>query len=394
MSSSGRVKPNYLTHNEAKLIRGGHSYFEEFNNLIKQAKLSIQLQVYIFDDDQTGSTVAENLIAACQRGVAIQILLDGYASGNLANELIERMRKAGIKLRFFEPIFKGGNYYFGRRLHHKILVVDGQYALVGGINISDRYNDIPGIPAWLDFAIFMEGEIVFELHKLCNHLYAKKADDMIQLDRQSISKASWMDWHCMIRLRRNDWVMNRNQISATYMEFCRKAKQEIIIMSSYFIPGSFFRHHIVKAIKRGVNVKLILAGVSDVGLAKDAERYLYRWAMANGIQIFEYKQHVLHGKVAICDGRIVTIGSYNINDISALASIELNMDIDDPSFSKTVHDTLSNIIENGCDRITTNETLRWNAFARIYFWLAYSTVRLLFRIFTFYLRKRNDVTAR
>jgi cardiolipin synthase len=178
------------------------------------------------------------------------------------------------------------------------------------------------------------------------------------------------------------------------MEFCRKAKQEIIIMSSYFIPGSFFRHHIVKAIKRGVNVKLILAGVSDVGLAKDAERYLYRWAMANGIQIFEYKQHVLHGKVAICDGRIVTIGSYNINDISALASIELNMDIDDPSFSKTVHDTLSNIIENGCDRITTNETLRWNAFARIYFWLAYSTVRLLFRIFTFYLRKRNDVTAR
>jgi cardiolipin synthase len=178
------------------------------------------------------------------------------------------------------------------------------------------------------------------------------------------------------------------------MEFCRKAKQEIIIMSSYFIPGSFFRHHIVKAIKRGVKVKLILAGVSDVGIAKDAERYLYRWAMANGIEIFEYKQHVLHGKVAICDGRIVTIGSYNINDISALASIELNMDVDDPSFSKIVHKTFSDIMENACEPITANETLRWNWFTRVYFWLAYTTVRLLFRIFTFYFRKSNDAAVK
>jgi cardiolipin synthase len=299
------------------------------------------------------------------------------------------MREAGIKLRFFEPILKGGNFYFGRRLHHKVLGCDGKYGLVGGINISDRYNDMPGIPAWLDFAVFIEGEVVFELHKLCNQLYARKHSDIIELDRQQIMLEGWQRLNCAVRIRRNDWVMNKNQISATYMDFFRKAQDEIIIMSSYFIPSNFFRHNIIKAVKRGVKIKLILAGISDVEIAKDAERYLYRWALQHGIELYEYNKHVLRGKVAICDRKIVSIGSYNINDLSALASIELNMDFDQREFASSVREIFQSIINNDCVPVTSKNGIKWNLLTKCYHLISYAFVRFLFRLFTFYFRKKK-----
>lgn len=389
MSSAGKVRPGYSTKNKTTLIRGGQAYFSLMNRLIIEASQSIQLQVYILEADKTGSEVINNLMKAAKRGVTIQVLLDGYASGGLASAIISEMRAAGIKLRFFEPIFKGGNFYFGRRLHHKVLVCDGKYGLAGGINISDRYNDMPGIPAWLDFAVLIEGEAVFELHKLCNQLYAKEKADIVELNRQQITNEGWNNLNCAVRVRRNDWVINKNQISATYMEFFRQASKEIVIMSSYFIPSNFFRHNLIQAAKRGVKIKLILAGISDIDIAKDAERYLYRWALHHGIELYEYPKNVLHGKVAICDGRIVSIGSYNINDLSALASIELNIDVNDQHFAQHVQQEFEKIIEQDCIPISNHTGIKWNFINRLYHWFAYTIVRFLFRIFTFYFRKKK-----
>jgi cardiolipin synthase len=199
----------------------------------------------------------------------------------------------------------------------------------------------------------------------------------------------WQRLNCAVRIRRNDWVMNKNQISATYMDFFRKAQDEIIIMSSYFIPSNFFRHNIIKAVNRGVKIKLILAGISDVGIAKDAERYLYRWALQHGIELYEYSKHVLHGKVAICDRKIVSIGSYNINDLSALASIELNMDVDQREFASRVREVFQSIIDNDCSPVTSKNGIKWNLLTKTYHWISYAFVRFLFRLFTFYFRKKK-----
>jgi cardiolipin synthase len=201
--------------------------------------------------------------------------------------------------------------------------------------------------------------------------------------------------HCPIRIRRNDWVMNLNQISASYMEMFKHAQQEIIIMSSYFIPSNFFRINIIKCLKRGVRIRLILAGTSDVGISKYAERYLYSWAIRHGIEIHEYKNNILHGKVAVCDARMVTIGSYNVNDISALASIELNMDVEDSLFAETVHKTLSRIIDQECKRVNPVSTqTTYGPIERLMQWVAYETFRFVFFLFTFYFTrsKKNKKT--
>jgi cardiolipin synthase len=390
MSSNGRIKTSYSFHNQPELIRGGHDYFSALEAMIEQAKKSIQIQIYIFEEDETGTKIAEKLIAARKRNVAVQILLDGYASRKLSTLFKDKLRKEGVKLRFFNPIFKSERFYFGRRLHHKIVVCDGAVALVGGINISNRYNDLPGNPAWLDWAIQIRGEVAYELHKLCNQFYSKWNLDNIDLDRKEVHQNIDVSLHSAVRIRRNDWVMNKNEISASYMEMLKNAQHEIIIMSSYFIPCNFIRTSMVQAINRGVKIKLILAAVSDIEIAKYTERYLYAWALRHGIEIFEYKNNVLHGKISVCDDQIVTIGSYNINDISALASIELNIDVDEQQFASRVSSVLKEIIQKDCNKInpktfnTSQPILK-----KLLQWISYRTFRIVFRLFTFYFTKQR-----
>jgi cardiolipin synthase len=300
------------------------------------------------------------------------------------------MTNNNIQFRHFEPLLKSEKFYFGRRLHHKVLVVDGIYALVGGINISDRYNDTPGNSAWLDWAVMVNGEAAYELHKICNQFYAKKESDKIELERSHVMEALNINSVIPVRIRRNDWVKNKNDISATYMQMFKSAEKEIIIMSSYFIPGTFFKKNILTALDRGVTVKLILAGISDIGISKYAEKYLYRWAIRHGIEIYEYNTNILHGKIAVYDNKFVTVGSYNINDISALASVELNLDINDEKFATNVTQTLSNIINKECVKINPNKNINQFSLKEQFLqWCSYELFRITFTLFTFYFRKNK-----
>jgi len=144
-----------------------------------------------------------------------------------------------------------------------------------------------------------------------------------------------------------------------------------------------------RAAKRGVVIKLILAGTSDVKVAKQAERYMYRWLFKNRIEIYEYPHNILHGKIAVYDSVWVTGGSYNVNNISAYASIELNLDVKGNSFAGLVKDTLDGIIRNDCIQFTesTYQT-KYNFFQRIVQYVSYELVRLVFFLFTFYFRQR------
>src|SRR6478609_1630347 len=121
-------KEGYTHQNRIELIRGGHDYFECLSNLIRSAKFSIHLQVYIFSEDETGQEIFNALMDASQRGVAVLLLIDGYASQQLSGKRIRQLKSAGIRFRWFEPLLRSRHFYFGRRLHHKVVVVDAAAA--------------------------------------------------------------------------------------------------------------------------------------------------------------------------------------------------------------------------------------------------------------------------
>lgn len=385
------ISSAYSTYNEVELVRGGRDYFTILFQLVAKAKDSIHLQIYIFEEDETGTAVAEALLAAAARGVNVYLLLDGYASQHLPDEFIERLKVGGIQFRWFEPVFRSRYFYFGRRLHHKILVTDAMHSLVGGVNISNRYNDMPGQPAWLDWALYSKGEVSAELHNLCVEVWnkagwGKKRKQLLKTEASIHIKSP----ECLVRVRRNDWVRRKSQINRSYLEMFHKAESHITIMSSYFLPGQAFRRNMAKATKRGVKIKVIAAGTSDIALAKHAERYLYRRMLKQNIELYEYMPNVLHGKMSTYDSKFVTIGSYNVNNLSAYASIELNLDIQNRSFAKEVEKVLEAIMQNDCIRITEKEFEKHNTFfKRVWQRICYEIIRLLFFIFTFYFRQRG-----
>ena len=380
----------YSSQNQVMLVNGGRDYFDRLHHMIRQARYCIWLQFYIFKDDETGLAVADLLMQAASRKVSVYLLVDGYASQGLSRETIAKLENAGVQFKWFEPIFKSRKFYLGRRMHHKLVVIDGLYAMAGGINISNRYNDMPDTPAWMDRALFCEGSEVQKMLRVCRELWGR--DQVYEWDNQvnQLIQDKSATGRQEVRVRRNDWVKRKNEVTRSYLTMLLYAREEIIIMCSYFLPGRVFRREIANAIKRGVKIKLILAGHSDVMVAKHAERYLYHWLLKKGALIYEYQPTILHAKMAVYDTAFVTIGSYNVNNISAYASLELNIDVLDNNFAAQTKQKLEEIISKDCKEVTQHN---WRARPGFFLWIwqrcCYLFIKTVLRLFTFYFKQEE-----
>lgn len=366
---------SYSLYNSVTLIKGGKDYFKLLEQIINEAKISIHLQTYIFDEDSTGTAVANALIRAAKRNVKVYMLLDGYGSQALSDEFERRLTDAGIIFKKFRPLFKSKRFFLGRRLHHKVVVIDSWRCTVAGLNISDRYNDTPEASAWLDWALYVEGQVAPELEKICMRRIRVREID------QTVPKEKGSAGNVPVRISVNDRFAGKRQIYNSYLEMFHQSSSHLTIMSSYFLPGREFRKHISAAAKRGVKIQVVLTGDADVFMVKYAERFIYRWLFKNKIEVYEYHKNVLHAKIAVCDGSMVTIGSYNVNNLSAFASIELNLDVNHKEFANHVRERLEDIIVKDCVRVTEKKfNKQFNFFSRAAHKGAYEIFRLLFFI--------------
>lgn len=370
-------------------MRGGARYFRIVEEIASKAVYSLHLQTYIFDEDETGTTVANALKAAARRGVLVYVLLDGYASQKLSSAFIQDLKAAGVYFRFFEPFFRGSSYYFGRRLHHKVVVADGYYGLVGGVNISNRYNDMEGRPAWLDWALLVEGDVAQRLDKICVRMWNRGVFASRCLAGSVPHKVPPPE-KCMVRVSRNDWVFRRTEITNSYRMLFTLAQKEITIMTSYFWPPQGILRRMVIAARSGKRVRVVLTGYADVPLVKYAERYLYERLLRNNVEVYEYQKNVLHGKIAIADRQWATVGSYNLNTISAFASVELNLEVQDAAVAGHLCDAVNDIILTDCKRITSQSFVASaGPVSRALYYLSFRVIQLLFALFTFYFSQKK-----
>ncbi len=390
-----RQPTEYTLHNSATIVRGGADYFERIDQIADGARYTLHLQTYIFDEDETGKRVAAALMRAAQRGVAVYVLLDGYASQKLSAAFINSLRSAGVHFSYFSPFLQSSFFYIGRRLHHKLIVADGSAAMAAGINVSNRYNDIGDRQAWLDWALYVEGEAAKGIADVCVHVWNRsrkrpQCPQAIAVGAPGMPASTYPV--CPVRIRRNDWVFYKTEISATYRELFRTAESHVTIMTSYFWPPQRLLRAMARASARGVKIKLILTGKADVPLAKYAERYLYKWLFRHNIEVYEYQRNILHGKSAVSDNKWLTIGSYNVNNISAFASVELNLDVKDNKLATELNNKFETIIAADCVQI--NKDTFWESSglsSKVFYYLAYRIIHMVFFLFTFYFTRRRSV---
>lgn len=335
-------------HNRVDLLFDGKEYNEFFIELIRSAQHSIHLQVYIFDVDDYGELVFEELLMARERGVELYILVDAVGSDKLDEEHIQKLKSRGAHFSRFNGIVFKKLLRWGRRLHHKILLIDQVKAIVGGINIVSPYVDLSFKAPRLDFAVYLEGPITKDLTSYCEGLFLK-THGSVQFEeaRWPLTHSDGLD----ARVSVNDWILRRLQISKDYKELVRNSKDRITIINSYFFPRASFMKLLADASKRGVKVRLILAKYSDWPSWILASEYLYYYFLKNGVEIYLWDKSILHGKVATVDGEWSTLGSFNLNYTSYTGNLDMNIDVFSNRFSADLEKEIDLLIETGCEKV-------------------------------------------
>lgn len=337
-------KNKFSQKNKVELIYNGQEFIDLNLKLIQKAKKFIILQTYIFEDDEVTLPIINSLIEMSHKGVEVFILADGYGSRDFTEKNINKMREVGIKFEFFSPIFSKNFDHIGRRIHSKLLCIDGAYCLTGGINLSKRFNTPDNSPPWLDFACYLEGEEVHNIVRRNFPLYAKHFPEFISNHLHSM-EFNLPDNACLVRTNINDYMRLKNEIYKSYLKAFRSSQKQIVIVATYFFPGKRVLRSLAKAAARGVEVKLIFTVISDHPLERWSSKYLYSWFLSKGIQIYEWGESIVHGKLALVDDDWVTVGSYNHNFLSRFGNHELNLEIIDKSFAAKVQKEMDCLIE-------------------------------------------------
>ena len=184
-----------------------------------------------------------------------------------------------------------------------------------------------------------------------------------------------------MRVLENNWYRNKIEILRSYRAAFRSVQERMVIFASYFLPGRNERRLLRLASKRGVDITIVLAAESDAPIFKRATGFLYDFILRNNIKIYEYFPSNLHAKVAIFDGKLSTIGSYNLNHISDYGSVEMNIEVLDAPFTERFEKILLKIIETDCRQVTIEDYLRRKTIiSQFTGWISYQMIRILMRI--------------
>lgn len=298
--------------------------------------------------DDFGISVHKELINAAKRGVKVYLIVDSVGSRLLEEKNEIDLTDAGINYLRFNQMQLKWLYSWGRRLHHKILIIDEEISFVGGINVLSGV-DPKTQQQQLDFAILIQGPVITGLTQYCQMIYKKSSNKKIFFppSKKILPIRNGVDVKILI----NDWVYRRWQITRQYGKLTTKAKNEITIVNSYFFPRKTFMKKLVMAAKRGVRVRLILPKFSDWPNYILASEFLYDYFLKNGVEIYLWEKSILHGKIATIDDKWVTIGSFNLNYTSYQQNLEMNVNIYSEEFTKNLKNEIENIIRNGCQKL-------------------------------------------
>jgi cardiolipin synthase len=397
----------FIGGNHLQLLKNGTGYFPALHSAISHAEHEIYIQTYIYANDAVGSSIGNALKAAAQRGVSVNLLLDGFGSKELPASYVQELERAGVKVMFYRPRISPLTLKKTRlrRLHRKVVVIDSRIGFVGGINIIDDHNVPNQAPPRIDYAVRIEGPllpyIVASTHKLWRriawvHMRALKlsfspekplrpAQPAVQ---SSVKSAVQQVKHPSKQQTKNpvnanvtaafvvrDNILHRRDIEQAYMDAIATAQAEIFIANAYFVPGRRFRKALLAAAARGVSVKLLLQGRKEYFLMF-ATYAFYSEFLAHGIEIYEYRKSFMHSKVAVIDHSWATVGSSNIDPFSLLLGREANVVVQNSAFATELRTDLAASVEDGAYQISAQEWSRGNVLKRFFSWLAYGMVRL------------------
>jgi cardiolipin synthase len=321
---AGATRP--IPGNRVQLLQDGPETYQAMLALIAEAKSFIHFENYIIRQDETGRRFAEALAARAREGVAVRVLYDWLGCIGTRRRLWRQLRTAGCEVRAFNPPTPFHPLRSVSRDHRKLVVVDGTRAVIGGLCIGDEWAGNPdrGIPPWRDTAVLIEGPAAQALDLAFARVWQQSGDPLP--DEESATDAP-VSGTAVVRIIAGEPGRERAFRVIEYLAAgCRR---RLWITDAYLVPPPRLFEVLVQAERDGVDIRILVPGMSDVPLVRNITRLGYRDLLRAGFRIFEWKGPMIHAKSLVADGRWTRIGTSNINLSSLVGNYELDVLIDD-----------------------------------------------------------------
>jgi cardiolipin synthase A/B len=366
--------------NDFQLLKNGVEYFPALVREIESAQSSVQIETYIFIDDEATAPIVAALMAAAKRGVKVRMLIDGIGSKFMSkSEKFASIFAGGIDLRVFNRDDRLLHFSRARlrRLHRKVVVVDSRVAFVGGINlVSDFAEPNPKDAPQFDYAVRIGGPLVATIEKNSNDVWASTLPETLRRKwRKWIAKKPTLTESANAAFVFRDNYRNRRAIERAMLNAFAQAKNEIILANAYFLPGWRFRQALHRAAARGVKITLLLQGYTDHQVLRLATRAMYSRFLHSNIYIAEYERSMLHAKVCVVDGKWATVGSSNLDPFSLLLAREANVVVTEPAFAQTLRTSLLEELVQNAASIAPTMWAKRGHWERTKSWVAYGVLK-------------------
>jgi len=323
--------------NKVDLLQDGPSTYQAMTAAMEAAQDSINLETYIFQDDEVGQRFAAALIAKQQQGVQVNLIRDSVGTMSTPSAFFKTIEDAGVNVLEYNAVnplatVKAG-WDLNQRDHRKLLIIDGRIAFLGGINISSVYSGgsfsqpskvRPGgeLP-WRDTHIQLMGPVVGDVQKLFMATWEKQAGK--KLAERNYYPPATVEGSAVVRAIGSSPDEDYSLIYATLISALRSAQTEICITNAYFVPDRQLLDALKDASARGVDVKLVVPASTDSWLVFHAGRAHYKELLKAGVKLYERRDALLHVKTAVIDGVWSTVGSTNLDWRSFLHNQEVNV---------------------------------------------------------------------
>jgi cardiolipin synthase len=318
--------------NRIDVYTRGDETFSAMCEAIAGAHLEILVESYIWRDDATGHALLDELARAAARGVTVRALADALGSFETRGEFWREMTARGIETRRFHPLVpKLWNQIY--RDHRKILVADRRVAFTGGMNIMEESGSFPsrashrpapgGAKTWRDTHVRVEGPAAWEMAVVFAEGWGRARGTPFELPSLEVGGQPVEGAQVLVldaRPRRG-----YAEATAVLSAIVAAARERVWITNAYFAPRRVAVRFLGEAVRRGVDVRLLLPGATDVPLVRHAGHGFYRALLARGVRVFEYQRSILHAKSLVADGHASVVGSTNLDFRSFHFNAECNL---------------------------------------------------------------------
>ncbi|MGD0283836.1 MAG: phospholipase D-like domain-containing protein [Dissulfurispiraceae bacterium] len=365
------VKEKFSDASSIKLLWRGKESFNTIFDAVRKATQFICLEFYIFRNDETGCELAEILKEKSREKVRVYLLYDHFGSIGTPRSFWNSMKEAGVQIAASRPFKWISPFHYVHRNHSKLIVIDAQKAFTGGINIANEYSGFhlkfKGMK-WRDTGIMLEGPIVHNLYKSFRKNWFAWAREIIEAPSEAIQYSNSGDISSEAPIRVMPIFVNaakgRRKMRRLLYYSINHARKSISLTTAYFTPSRRMVETLEQAVARGVRVRLLVPGITDVPPAAYAGRAFFTRLLRAGVEIYSYTGEILHAKTSLFDECWGIIGSTNLDFQSLRYNDEGNVGILDLNFASKINDLFEEDIKHSA-RIDEAEWHRRPLFEKI-----------------------------